>query len=110
MKVSVWWVFPIVGLIALLVMLAFGKVSEGVLLGLLLLLVLGAIYPPFGVGFGGIILLTLFYKQSGKFFDWANSLTKLDNQPGPFTPLGPTLPGYKYNSATGTYGVLGKSI
>ncbi len=110
MKISVWAVFAIVGLIALIALLAFGRISEGVLLGLLLLLVIGAVYPPFGVGFGGLVALYLALNHSQAFFDWLNGLTKLDNKPGPFAPLGPTLPGYTYNSGTGTYGVLGKSV
>ena len=109
-NISVWWVFPIVGLIALVILLATGRISEGALLGLLLLLTVGAIYPPFGVGFGGAIAVYLVFNHFPALVSWWNGLLNRNSTPGAFAPLGPTLPGYQYNSATGTYGVLGKSV
>lgn len=55
-----WWALGIVGFIAILLWIV-GRSSPSALLGLVLLAVVGAMYPPIAIGFGGIILLHLIY-------------------------------------------------
>lgn len=60
-----WWALGIVGSIAVLLWIV-GRSGPSALLGLALLAVVGALYPPIAIGFGGIILLHLIYAHGSQ--------------------------------------------
>lgn len=92
-SVTIWAVFVVAGLIALVTWVTFGQIPEGVLLGLLVFLVLGALFPIFAVAFGAAVLVYLFYAYGPKLFQFVSNLTKAQPVAGPaYTPIGPTVP------------------
>lgn len=95
------------GLVALLV---YGTLKEGTFLGLVVLVVLAAIYPPLVIGLGLAVVLYLAVARGGLviLFNWVGGLAQTGNSPqvnSPFTPLGPTLPGYTASQTQSSYGL-----
>lgn len=92
--------FVCVILLAVVIWIIAGDIAEGVLFGLLLLLIVGAIYPPIAIGFGSVVLVYLVVTNLKKVSSWFGNITSIKPVPGStaFDVIGPSLPGYTYPS------------
>ena len=90
---SVWLVLLLGGLMLLLALVKTGRLAEGQLIAVLVYLVAGSLYPPFGVLLGILIVLGMFFRGGGTaLFSWLSGLA--GRQAGPSVtslPLAPPI-------------------
>jgi len=86
----------IAAVIALLTIITYGEVREGVFLALVVFILLGALVPPVAIALGAVMIVALFMRGAGtKAFDWLGSLGSAQPVPIPDKPeIGERVTGY----------------
>lgn len=94
---SVFAVFVVAGIIAILAIVDQGKLSEGAFLALLVFLVIGSLAPPVALALGIVMIVAIMMRGAGvKLFKWLGGLpnqkqTAQAKLPG---PIGGPIAGY----------------
>jgi hypothetical protein len=70
--VKVWTVIAIAAVIWALGMIT-GAFSTRMLIGILFFVLIGAVYPPFGIGVGSIVILYLMLVKGQNVLSWITS-------------------------------------
>jgi len=103
-------VIGIAVVIALLTIVTYGQVREGVFLALVVFILFGAIVPPVAIALGAVMIVALLMRGAGtKVFDWLGALAKAQPVAAPSNPdIGTAPPGYQpYSIYSGQVGGAG---